>query len=263
MQSTHKISIILPTNRPGGLEHAKASLPRQTFQDFEVLVGSPFEPGFGRWVPDDFKGGFWTLNRTYNRLYNEARGELVVTLQDFIWVPPDGLERFWNTYERTRGLVTGIGDQYDRVGLDGSHDKACWHDPRKGWTGFAPIGSDSIGKNVVQTLRPLSHEWNWASLPKSAILAAGGMDEEMDFIGFGCDNTSAVERMFEMGYPFYIDFANEVFCQQHGRVLNWEKHHTLYGNYSRRKNELQKTGNWPVLTDSAKLPSRYRSREKT
>ena len=68
-----KISVIIPTNRPGSLDLAKASLPRQSFQDFEILVGSPFDPSFGRWIIDDFKDGFWTLGRIYNRLIDAAK----------------------------------------------------------------------------------------------------------------------------------------------------------------------------------------------
>ncbi len=254
------ISVVIPTNRPGGLEHAKACLPSQTFQDFEVLVGSPFDPSFGRWVIDAFKGGFWALNRMYNRLFAEAKGELIVSLQDFTWVRPDGLTRFFDVYERTRGLITALGDTYEQVGLDGSHGKPCLADHRRDllWMSPVPLGHDSIGKDVRKALHPSRHEWNWAAMPKDAIMGVGGMDEEMDFIGYSGDNTSAVERMFDKGHSFFVDYGNEAYCQRHGRVPGWEEHHTKYGLYFQRKDELQASGNWPVLTASSKTPSRHR-----
>ena len=263
-----RISVIIPTNRHGGLEHAKASLLRQTFSDFEILVGSPFESGLGRWVHDDFKGGFWALNRIYNRLFAEARGELLVTLQDFIWVPPDGLERFWTTYERTGGLVTGIGDQYHYVGFDGTHGRPCWSDPKKEWTGFehprayfegGPVRSDDSG--IRRTLLARSHEWNWAAMPKAAILKVNGMDEELDFIGFNFDNVSTAERMYEVGCHFYIDFKNEAFCQTHEQVRHLSKNGCSQRKYTLRKNELKKMGSWPILTTDAKLPSLYHPKD--
>jgi hypothetical protein len=259
-----KISVIIPTNRPGGLEHAKACLPGQDFPDFEVLIGSPSDPSFGKWVIDDFEGGFWTLNRIYNRLLAEAKGELIVTLQDFIWIPPDGLARFWDIYGRTGGLVSGVGDQYDQVGLDGSHGKPCWADPRKEfslWTSPIPVGTDSVGKDARQIFHPSLHEWNWAAMPKAAIMEAGGMDEEMDFLGFGCDNNGPTERMSEMGHPFYIDYGNEAICQHHGRIPGWDEHHTMWKLYDLRKQELKASGNWPILTASSRMPSRHRPQE--
>ena len=254
------ISVIIPTNRPGGLEHAKACLPGQDFPDFEILVGSPSDPSFGRWVIDDFKGGFWSLNRIYNRLLAEARGTLIVTLQDFTWIRPDGLSRFWALHERTGGLISGVGDRHERVGLDGSHGEPCWRDCRKNrmWRSGTPLGSDSLGKDAWRSRQPSSHEWNWACMPRDAILGVGGMDEEMDFLGFGCDNVSAAERMFELGHPFFIDQGNEAFCQLHGRPPGWEAHHARKRLYRLRKEELQASGSWPVLAARSRMPSIHR-----
>ena len=255
-----KISVIIPTNRPDSLEHARSSLSAQTLKDFEVLVGSPLDPSFGRWVIDDFKGGVWSLNRIYNRLLAEAKGELIVTLQDFIWIRPDGLARFWDVYERTKGLIAGVGDQYGQVGLDGSHGEPCWIDPRRNrlWTSPIPIGTDNIGQMVRKALHPTLHEWNWAAMPRDVIMGVGGMDAEMDFLGFGCDNTSAVERMFDRGHCFFMDYGNEAFCQHHDRIPDWDKHHTMWNLYRLRKEELKASDNWPVLTANSRMPSRHR-----
>jgi len=61
------ISIITPTIRESGLSLVDKTLRRQTFTDIEWLVGSKFQSEFGRWVKDDFEGGYWTLNRIYNK----------------------------------------------------------------------------------------------------------------------------------------------------------------------------------------------------
>jgi hypothetical protein len=254
------ISVVIPTNRPGGLEHAKASLAAQTFQDFEVLVGSPFDPSFGRWVLDDFKGGFWSLNRIYDRLFAEAKGELIVSLQDFTWIRPDGLARFWGLHERTRGAIAGVGDVYERVGLDGSHGQPSLIDYRRDrlWTSPVPLGSDSLGKDARRLLHPALQEWHWAAMPRDAIVGVGGMDQEMDFIGYSFDNVSAVERMAERGLPFSIDYGNEAYCQRHGRAPGWEKNCMGWDLYKSRKEELQGSGNWPVLATSSRAPSAHR-----
>jgi hypothetical protein len=64
--------------------------------------------------------------------------------------------------------------------------------------------------------------------------------------------------MFAKGHLFFIDYGNEVYCQSHGRVPGWEEHHTRYGLYDLRKQELQDLGNWPVLTSRSRLPSVHR-----
>ena len=98
-------------------------------------------------------------------------------------------------------------------------------------------------------------------MPKASILRVGGMDEELDFIGFGFDNTSAVERMYEIGCHFYIDFKNEVFCQTHEQERHCSKNGCSQRKYTLRKNELKKMGSWPILTTDAKLLSPCRPRD--
>jgi len=238
-----KVSVLIPTNRPGGLLHASASLPQQTFDDFEILIGTPFDPGFGRWVKDDFQGGFWSLNRIYNRLFAEAKGELLVSLQDFIWVPPTGIQNFWKAYEKTGSCITGVGDQYKTVAYDGWHGAPVWYDPRKDWySGFAECKD------------ALNHEWNWGCFPRAAVMDIGGMDEELDFLGYGGDQPSAVERLRDNGQRFFIDPANEIFAQKHGRPDNWDdKHVILNGRYAARKAALLAAGHWPKLTGRLSL----------
>jgi len=253
-----KISVLIPTNRPDSLALAQASLDRQSFKDFEILVGSPQEPSFGRWVKDDFEGGYWSLNRVYNRLISESRGELLVSLQDFIWVPPDGLQKFWNVYARTRGATTGIGDSYVTVGLEGEHGPPFWRDPRRILHRKPSIRDDETMRQVKWLSRAIHHEWNYGSFPRQAILNVGGMDEELDFLGYGCDNLSANERMFEHGTPCFIDFGNEIVAQHHHKPAHWERLALAHGKYHSRKMELKERKSWPVLTDEGRMPSRHR-----
>ncbi len=237
-----KVSVVIPTNRPAGLELAAWSLVRQTFADFEVLVGSPFDPGPGpwRWIPDRFEGGFWTLSRCYNSLIDAARGELIVSLQDFIWVPPDGLEKFAKLCEQTRGIVTGVSDQYDSIGLNGSLGPLHWRDVRRD---NYPVDR---GPQVVV---PSACEWNWCICPRAALIDIGGFDEGMDFLGFCGDAISVVERLYDNGLPFHIDPSNEVYAQYHEHGPLWNQEHTITtGRYNAQRAALKGAGRWPRLT---------------
>jgi hypothetical protein len=236
------ISVVIPTIRPGSLELAKQSLKRQTYDDFEILVCAPFDPEWedATWLPDRFEGGFWGLNRAYNALFRTAKGELIVTLQDFIWITPQALEKFWYAYQETGGCISGVGHQYARVDGTGKPYDLIWQDPRK---------THKYG--TFYECEPNDIEWNFAALPRPALWAVGGMDEELDFLGYGGDQLQTMERLAAAGYHCYLDQTNESFTLRHARDSfggdhHWNANHViLTGAYDKRKQELLQSGKWP------------------
>ena len=243
-----KITVVTPTIREAGLEIVKKALENQTFTDFEWLVGSPFmlKKNYSKvnfhWIEDDFEFGFWTLNRIYNKLFKAAQGELIVTLQDWIHVDPDGLQKFWDNYEQTKGIISGVGDQYEKIGKFGKPEIKIWSDPRK---------TDRNGS--FYECFPNDIEWNWAAIPKEALFKAGGMDERLDFEGFGGDQLQMGERLDALGYKSYLDQTNESYTIRHGREdyggqQEWDGNHILFnGKYDKRKRELSAQNKWPIL----------------
>lgn len=262
-----KISVLTPSIRPEGLKIVEESLAKQTIKDFEWLIGSSFVPfykgeaaehtkareklyGYGmlshnpstKWINDDFKGGFWSLNRVYNKLFQKASGDIIVSLQDFIWIPKDGLQKLVDRVVETDGVVSGVGDQYARQNRSGKPTDKIWNDPRK---------TDKYGD--FYECNPEDAEWNWCGFPKHWIFDVGGMDEQLDFMGYGGDQYQVGERLDEMGCKFYLDQTNKSFTLRHDRSKfggqeNWDKNHVLFnGKYQERKKQLQKEGKWPVL----------------
>lgn len=234
-----KISIVTPTVRRDSLELIKRSLEHQVFKDFEWLVCSPFPVKEATWIKDDFEGGFWSLNRAYNKLFNKAQGELVVSWQDNIWVPPPGLKKFWEAYRKhgDKAVFSGVGDQYSQI------DEYCkpfikvWADPRK---------TDKYGEFYRCMWNDC--EWNFAAFSKKAIYDIGGMDEKLDFLGYGGDQLQVCERWNDDGYEFWLDQTNESFTLRHGRKKNWDKNNVLQnGKYDKRKEELKESRYWPHL----------------
>jgi len=200
------ISVITPSIRLEGLEIVKRALDRQSVP-FEWLIGSPFDPKMGTWVKDDFEGGFWTLNRIYNKLIKEAKGDVIVSWQDYTFANPDALERF-SYHVENEVVVSGVGDKYK----DG---EKVWSDPRKTGVSFREVPFTEI-------------EFNFCAMPRKALYDIGGFDESLDFEGFGMDGFSVVERLNMLGkYKFVIDEGIESFSEVHGRVDNWEKDNLL------------------------------------
>jgi hypothetical protein len=245
-----KISVLTPSVRRDGIDIVKKALEGQTFKDFEWIIGSPFtmpkhfikNPFY--WVEDDFEYGFWTLNRIYNKMFKKAKGELIVSLQDWIYVQPDALEKFWINYQEVgpKALISGVGDQYERLGKYNRPEVKIWSDPRK-----------TMNNGSFYESYPQDCEWNFAAIPKKALFEVGGMDEELDFLGFGGDQFGVGQRLNDLGYKFFLDQTNESFTIRHSRSdfggqQYWDENHVLLnGKYDKRKMQLLNEGKWPVL----------------
>lgn len=228
-----KITVITPSVRPEGLEIVKKALDGQTFKDFEWLVNDK-----------RYEGGFWGLNRAYNELFREAKGELIVTLQDWIYVNPDGLQKFWDAHEQhPDAVISGVGDQYESLDKWGKPQIKIWSDPRK-----------TLANGSFYECYPNDAEWNWCAIPTKRLFEVGGMDEELDFLGFGGDQLQVGERLDAIGTKFYLDQTNESYTIRHDRSSfggqkNWDDNHILFnGKYAKRKQELVNSGQWPRLS---------------
>jgi hypothetical protein len=246
------ISVITPTIRKEGLDIVAKALQKQTWTDWEWLIGSPFDPEipWATWVKDDFKGGFWTLNRMYNRLFQEAKGELIVSWQDFIYATPGGLEQFWDAYLELggKGLISGVGDQYKSIDAFGKPYNKIWNDPRK---------NSEPNKGTFYECYWNDIEWNWAAIPRVRFFDVGGMDEQLDFLGYGGDQLQTCDRLSDLGWvTFWLDKGNESYTLRHSRddhggQEHWDANHVLFnGKYVERKNQLIKAGQWPKLIDN-------------
>jgi hypothetical protein len=230
------ISIVYISNRYGGLDILKGNLQRQTIQDFELvfvdglynerkdLVKDYFKDFKIKHLNEDFDrtGNYLSsLARADNLAFKNCDGELIVCLQDYIYIPSTGLEKFLNLHNQYDGkaLLTGKGHQYwypeteEIVKPKGlitvfesdytkKPDVKFWTDPRDNFMG-------------VREAHPIEWEMNWAAIPTSIIKELGGMDEQYDKEGFGWDNTNIATRAALLGYKIYIDLTNECFGFNH------------------------------------------------
>lgn len=204
------ISVISPSIRPEGLEIVKRSLRRQTHEEYEWIVASPFEyKECDLWLPDPPKkeGDFWSLCKAWNNAYAHAKGELVVNIQDMIYVEPDTLEKFWYHFQdNPNHLVTAVGDHYDETLTN-----KVWSDPRK--------RSD---QGIYYEIDTPDMEMSVCSVPKQAILDCGGIDEEYDK-GPGVQEKEMCLRLSILGYKMYIDQSIEYKGIRHGRLTeDWD-----------------------------------------
>ena len=227
------VSIITPSIRKEGLEIVRKALVNQTFENYEWIIGSPFDPIIcSNWVRDDFEGGFWSLNRIYNKMIKKAKGELIISWQDYTYAKPDALSRFWNCYlQEPNTLVGGVGNKYK----DDTWSAKTWQDPRQ-----------RMDQGSYYECYPWDVEANFCSIPKKAIYDVGGFDEKMDFEGFGFDARGVFERIDMLDYKFKLDQANESFSLEHDRPKGWDKHNMI-DKWTDYKKENVDSKRYPIL----------------
>ncbi len=169
------ISVVTPTIRPKGLEPTRAALLTQTFRDFEWLVDV-------NWT------GEVDLNASLNRLIRRAKGELIVFVQDYVELPVNGLQRFWEAYQRDPQFYTAPVSRYD--------------DSSETWDWRA---------NRVGAVDWREWEIDCGSAPRQALIDIGGFDEELDRY-WGYDNPNVGLRAHRKGYEFYC--LPEIKCRE-------------------------------------------------
>lgn len=164
-----KISVITPSIRPLGLEMTRQALLCQTFKDFE-------------WIVDINSTGESDLNTSLNRCIKRASGELIVFLQDYIKIEPEGLQKFWEAYEKNpdKLYTAPVGKAKEEAG------KVNW-DWRKYRQG---------------SCHWMEWEIDWGACSKKILYEVGGFDEVLDE-GWGFDNVSVGFRADLKGYEVY------------------------------------------------------------
>lgn len=238
MESKPRISVVTVTNRPGGIDLQWSALKRQTFTDFEWVLCDTLADKrkdlLKEFSHDDKRikhiqqnpkkeGSVTGLAQAENQAVNETSGELIILLQDYIWIEPDCLERFWFHYQNTGGkaLITGVGDIYGKPSKEDIIDNqglltvfkepltkrpeiATWHDPRR-----------RTDMGTFYECWPNDVEFNFAMIPYKVFEDLGGFDEEYDMVGHAWDNVNISQRADMLGYKCYIDQTIECFGLDH------------------------------------------------
>jgi hypothetical protein len=213
-----KISIVTPSVRKENLEIIDKCLKRQSFKDWEWLVGSPEDYGYGTWVKDPPKkeGDFYGLNKCWNEMFRVVEGELIVSIQDGIWFAPDMLQKFWDHYVADpKACIGAIGHQYSDV-INGKPENLVWQDPR------ARTDQGSFHEVYYVDL-----EYSVCSIPKQAILDVGGLKTEWDKYA-ALSEKEMNARMVKAGYKMYLDQSQIYRAIHHERLSSdWDDKYRL------------------------------------
>jgi len=247
------VAVFTPTKRAGGIDVIEASLERQTYKDFDYFVCDELERDFWwEWSFDKtgvegtltlLKPPFTRYVRNLASAYNlmaeyatEGEYDLLISLQDYLWLPPDGIERFVNNYGSN-------GDQYIYTGLTSiSGDPSVsevwdanapysifntpyrdeplsvkWKDVRA--TTFYNSYFDD-GKYIITINDPNHFEMNWAAIP--VMLFHEGLKWDTDYDkGVACENNQfALDAITMYDCGIIIDSQNHAISLPHRDYFN-------------------------------------------
>lgn len=233
------VAVFTPTCRPGGLDVTAASLERQGRDDLLWIVGDTLERseivhlaaerGIVAVYFDsrDLTSRWGSLEAAYNQALHIARNyhaQLLVSLQDYIWAPPDGIARFEAMADaHPDALLTGCCS----ISADPARDQIA--DPDGAFTIFnepytdkpATIAwqdcrLDQVSAESWQT-RVTAERWelNWAAIPRRALYDERlAFDERYDD-GWAYGNQVYAQRTLELGYELWMDGDNHALGLPH------------------------------------------------
>lgn len=250
-----RVSVVTVTNRPGSVDVTWGSLERQTLGDFEWILcdelyawrreevaGYVADPRLRHIPAPVVEGHLWNLNKAHNEALRHCRGELVVALQDFIWVPSDGLQKFWDLYQRLGPhMFTGCGhkaaspDSMVEPGKITIFGEPMTNPPTGVWEVDVRMSPDGNHRRDVEETEPDRWELNWAAAPLSMFRELGGFEEAHDAEFYSCDNLDIAYRADRLGYRTYIDWTNQCLGFPHqlywSRPEDWDERHGNRGPF--------------------------------
>lgn len=238
-----KVAVFTPTRRPGGLDLTISCLARQTEKDFlwivqdELLgarIGVYDKAYYNHHIEVEFlmvpkKSGYRrNLAAAYNAAAETALKEGVdylVSLQDYIWVPDNGIEMFLEVHEAVdRAIVTGLTSHSEKPTkediadihgyytifkrpLVGKPEGISWEDVR---------AVDLYPEDDIKTLKCMPEHWeaNWASIDMSLIREGIRWDEDYD-TGVAYENMDFAKQVVKAGGTCVLDKRNHAISLPH------------------------------------------------
>ena len=246
------IAVFTPTRRFGGLDVNRASLLQQAGgHEILWLIGDDLagrrrlEGDVSDLVRveqfDTARDGF-SLCWAYNQALQKARdagASMLISMQDYIWAPEDGVDRFVRLAERyPSSLLTGAcshsQDPYPREVKDPEGLETIFNEP---YDGHQPqdIGWEDvrIGEGHRRYIHNGPYEevdvgwWeaNWAAIPERALYNLGLRFDEGYDRGIGHENQAFALKAASLGYGRVMDPANHAISLPHRDYFpqEWEE----------------------------------------
>jgi glycosyltransferase involved in cell wall biosynthesis len=268
--STPMVTVITPTIREGFWRIMSENLAKQTYKNFEWIIVDDYKEDrseiaqkyaekynltirylrgskYGTSPPYARRCG---LVRANNTAWKNAKGELLLWLQDFILIPDNGIEQVVDVYRHNQDSLIAPVDAFFDANKANTKNKEDW------WDGEELILT-TTGRNVRngsvglwETENPFNFEINYGAIPKKILDELNGFWEFMDD-GLGYDNCEIAYRATKLGYRIIVDDTNVAKCVNLWPIIGGTSQNIL----SRERMLNPPRWSWVKRnTDSGKLP---------
>jgi glycosyltransferase involved in cell wall biosynthesis len=226
--STPLVTVITPTIREGFWRIMSENLANQTYKNIEWIIVDDYATDrraiaekYAKQYNLDIKYLRGEKTRFYNRRcglvaannmgWKNAKGELLVWLQDFILMPDNGIEQLVTIYNHNPdALIAPVDIYYDcEPAILG--DKEDWWALKNVLTKETWRNSRVKNQGMRESENPFDWEANYGAIPKHILDKLNGFWSFMDD-GLGFDNTEVTFRALKLGYKLIIDDTNIAKC---------------------------------------------------
>lgn len=212
------VSIITPTIREGFWDVMYSNIKDQTYKNIEWIIVDDHKNNrkniAERYGARYFRGKKknsrkYGLSSANNIGWENSKGELCIWLQDFMFMPVDGVEQLVDLYLHNPNSLIAPVDVYHNPAISGIvgndlSDSIHWND----FVGdFLWRNSRNKRLGIRKTENPADFEMNYGAIPRSVLERIGGFWEFFDE-ALGYDNTEIAHRALESGSDIIIDDMN-------------------------------------------------------
>ncbi|MCX8158642.1 MAG: glycosyltransferase [Candidatus Diapherotrites archaeon] len=234
-----KVSVITPTIREGFWSSMAENLSGQSYHINEWIVVDDYKEDrsqIAKEIEQKYKlkikyiRGDKALGKYKRRLglvrannigWQNAEGELLIWLQDFVYLSNDGIERIVDLYRHNKDCLIAPVDIYYEIIEPNLNNKIDWFDRRKIYQFLGKEEWRNIRvkhQGLRESENPFDFELNCGAIPKKIIQELNGFWEFLDE-GLGYDNTEIAYRALKRGYKLLIDDSIIVKCANLWQVI--------------------------------------------
>lgn len=245
------VTIITPTIRKGFWRTMADNIASQSYRNVEWVVVDDFPKNREKTMKAEcdrvglkyqyLRGGktdkfYFGLSSANNIAWKHAKGELLVFLQDFVYMPPNGIEMYVDWYlKHPNDLIAGV-DVYHHPAFKPDVEDEDWFNGSNDFIGeFQWKNSRVKNMGITQEEHPTMWEANYGAVPKKVIDGIGGWWEFFND-GLGFDNTEMAQRAMLNGSKLWVDDTNVATCIEHWKALE-DKPEQIGEGRNRRLND--------------------------
>jgi len=231
-----RVSIITPTIRKGFWHVMAQNIKEQTYKVHEWIIVDDYT--YDRSDYADIISKKYDINIVYLRgkkdhFYHyglssannigsqKAEGDLLVFLQDFMFIPENGVEKLVDLYRRNPDALIAPVDKSYHIKGNPDTTKEDWFGGKywkdvvgeKWW-----INIRCKGIGIRESQIPEEWEMNYGAVPKKIVQDLGGWYEFYND-GLGFDNTEFAYRALHSGYRILVDDTNIAIGLDHWEAL--------------------------------------------